>query len=241
MHSFCNSSVTKNLNSENKNMAKNQIGNIRAGSTFAGYIPHTDEQKAALAAFKGLAEQLVAAASGFKPGVNPLSNASLFTMVSGPGTGKTHLMEAMLNYIRENSPELLKHIYLFRDNFTHATMTAVGDYSFDGKPIIFIDDLFSEHQSVNSLHPATEITGAMNFLSYAYENRCLVVITCNFPFVSGILPRIQERDKVGRIYSRCQEMFASAGEFHIKGPDYRTILAQKAAENKGPVPTLRFG
>jgi len=210
----------------------NAIQSVRPYSTFASYVVKTPEQEQAKAAFMQLSEALVQGAPQFQSGQNPIPNAAIYSMAGGPGIGKTHLMEAVINDVHQRAPDLFNSLFLMRENFTHATMTAIFDHTFGRKPIILIDDLYSDTQSVEKISPGGVI-GMMNFISYAYENRCLVLTTCNFPFLSGVLEKVKQEDKVGRVYSRCQEMFSRGGEFEIKGPDHRQTLAAQAGKSGG--------
>jgi DNA replication protein DnaC len=210
-------------------MSENALKSVRPKSSFDSYKPQTEEQKEALAWMSGMADWLISLQDSFAGGSNPLEDGTLFFLSGQPGTGKTHLLEAVINDIRERAPELLDSIYLFRDKFTSKFCSGVYEFSFDRKPIIFLDDLFSEHQSIGDLHDATDIPAISSLISQAYERRWLVVATSNFPLMSGILDRIKKVDKVGRISSRCEEIITGRGqEFEIKGPDYRAIIASQA-------------
>jgi len=55
----------------------------------------------------------------------------------------------------------------------------LGYFRFEGKPIFAIDDLFSEHQDVDSLHPRTDLDVFSKFLFDTYEKRRLVITSSN--------------------------------------------------------------
>jgi hypothetical protein len=70
----------------------------------------------------------------------------------------------------------------------------------------------------------------MSFIQMIYESRRFVIITCNFPFKTGILQRVEQIDTIGRITSRLKEITAGSGEIYLSGKDYREILS---LENQG--------
>jgi DNA replication protein DnaC len=224
----------------------NDIRNIRPDATFDNFEPATETQSKIRDTCEGLAQSLIDAAPGYANGNNPLKNGAFFVLSSAPGRGKTHLLEAMVNKIGEEAPDLLDSTFLLRDDFTlHTISGGASPLTFNHKSIILIDDLFSKYHSLDDLHAATDLKNFMDLIASAYENRWFVMVTSNFPIVEGLLPRIAEIDKVGRITSRCKEILtARAGEFILDGDDYREVLMQKALaerEKSGDnVPKLEF-
>lgn len=222
-------------------MSKNAINTVRPNSLFSNFSPQTPEQEEALRTFRNMADTIVSNEASFGHSGSPFTDGSLWVVSGKPGTGKTHLLEALINEVVSRAPSLRSQMYLLRDSLTrHGVGTGIHDYSVDSKPIIFIDDAFADHHSVETLHVRTDLQILMSLITYVYESRSLCLVTTNFPFLNGILPRIKEADPVGRIYSRCQEILvARAGEMEIKGPDYREIIAiQTLAERGRKMPTV---
>lgn len=230
-------------------MDSNRITDVRPDSTFDKFVPQTDSQRDAMTAMQTIADQLVAASDYItESGISsPFNAASMFVLAGGPGRGKTHLLESVINEVGQKAPGVLSKMYLCRNKLYSAMAGGlVYEGMFDDCPIVLLDDLFSNVSSPSKLHPSTEIAPLMNFIAWCYEKRVLTIATSNFSFLEEILPRIKQADPVGRIYSRCQEvMVAHAGEVVIDGPDYREILAQEALARRkrpgGGLPKLTFG
>lgn len=206
---------------------ENFISQIRPNSTFASFEIYQNEQIAALEGMKALADQLVNNASVIEGREYPFALGQVIFLWSEPGHGKSHLLEAFAQHLLDGAPALAKSIYLARDSFTLRHIASVDLY--DRRPIVLIDDLFSEYQSVSQLHTATDLPCLMKFLASVYERRTMVIATSNFPMLGdgGILEAIAKVDKVGRILSRCEELLASSGEIYLPGKDYRKVIAQK--------------
>lgn len=199
---------------------ENSIGRVRPAVSFEAYKPETPEQEHVLILMKDLTGQLASGAERITSEESPFSNPMWIMLHGKPGTGKTHLIEAMVNELRINAPGVLARTHLSRDNFTYANMTSANDYG--GKPILIIDDLFSDVDSVNALSTGA-ISALKNFVMDSYEKNRLIVSTCNFPMKDGILPRIKAADPVGRITSRLAELLSYSGELEVKGPDHRLM------------------
>jgi len=211
----------------------NEIDNIRPTSRFDGYKPSTDIQSQALQTMQGLAQNFIHLKDQFAKSSNPFASGAFFVLSGGPGRGKSHLLEALIQDVSEHAPNVKDRMFLLRKSFVSHTITGVGKQTFNDCPIVLIEDLFSDHQSVESLHPATDIKYLSQYIAYAYDNRVVTIATCNFPFMDGILPKIQEVDKVGRISSRCAELITvNSGEFKMDGPDYRMVMAKEALNRR---------
>lgn len=216
----------------------NEINNIRPTSRFDTYKPSTDSQRQAIETIQAISDQLVGLKDQFARSANPFASGAMFVLTGGPGRGKSHLLEALVHDVAERAPSVVEKMFLLRKSFVSHTITGVGKHTFGNSPIVLIDDLFSEHQSVSSLHPATDIKYLSQYIAFAYENRIVTIATCNFPFMSGILPRIEESDKVGRIASRCAELITvNSGEFQMDGPDYRRVMAEEALKQRSSQPS----
>lgn len=211
----------------------NEITNIRPTSRFDTYKPNTESQRDAMQTLQAISDQFVGLKDQFSRNANPFGSGAIFVLSGGPGRGKSHLLEALIQDVTERAPNVVDNMFLLRKSFVHHTITGITKDTFGNRPIVLIDDLFSEHQSVSSLHPSTDIKYLSQYIAYAYENRIVTIATCNFPFMDGILPKIEEVDKVGRIASRCAELItANSGEFQIDGPDYRRIMAEEALRRR---------
>ena len=207
-------------------MAENKIWQARSTPTFENFEALSDDRNKLLDLLIKIANNILAKKDLVLKEEFPFEHARMLILWGKPGRGKTHLIEALINFIKMNAPDLLKKIYLSRSNFTHDNMTFATRY--DDLPIIIIDDIYSEALTSDSLHPATDLKAFMNFVMDIYEKRRLVIITSNFPFKEGILKKVQLADPQGRVTSRIQELFRSAGEFEVVGDDFR----KRENENK---------
>lgn len=206
----------------------NSISQVRPKSTFDDFEPSTPERQKLLSVMQGLAAQMVDKRSKIAKEKYPFDAAKLIILWGKPGRGKTHLIEALINRLRVEAPELLQKIFLSREDFT--LMNIAGLHSYDNLPIIILDDLFVRHQDVSQLHPATDIEIFMKFIMKIYDERRLVIVTTNFPFKDGILRRVREVDKIGRVASRLDEILSKSGEIEVQGEDFRKKLVGSAEE-----------
>lgn len=173
-----------------------------------------------------LVEQLVSYQEVIASERHPFADASLLFVYGAPGRGKTHLVEAFINELRMRAPRVYKRLVLSRGRFCFDYQ--IGDNPYYDAPIVVIDDMFHNKMSVFALHPATEIEVFMKFIGDLYDRRRLVLVTSNFSLIEGgILQRVKEVDKVGRIISRAAEVLSYCGEFRLEGPDCREIIAIK--------------
>ena len=206
----------------------NSIDQVRKTSTFESFNPQNKVQEEAKTTMQKLVSKIVAKVKLASGKLN-FDHARLISISGEPGLGKTHLLEAFINEFRNNDIDPENLIYLSRGNFTLDNISKISD--FDQKPIIVIDDLFSEHQSVEPLGPTTDLDCLSKFLSFAYEDRRLIITSSNLA-LGEILKRVEEIDKIGRINSRANEMMAGLPEIKVEGKDYRTIIAETLAKSK---------
>lgn len=206
---------------------QNRIEQVRPTSTFDSWQTTTADQVELKANMLQLANSLLAQAERIKSETWPFDHARMIILWGKTGRGKTHLIEALINHIKGHDSELLEQIWLARENFTLANI-AGGD-AYGERPIVIIDDLWAEHDSMNELHCSPEIKVFNEFVRMIYEERRLVILTSNFPLTRGILEKVQDADKTGRIFSRLQELVAHSGEIEVTGSDYREKLAQADA------------
>lgn len=209
----------------------NCINQIRPNSTFDNFEIYQEEQLTAVMAMKQLAQQIVNNAQRIHGQEYPFPFGKVIFLWSEPGHGKSHLLESFAAYILAEAPQLAASLYLSRDNFTLRHIASTDLY--DKCPIVMIDDLFSEEQSVKDLHPATDLPCLMKYLAAVYERRTLVIATSNFQMLGnhGIIERIRSVDKVGRILSRCEELLSSSGEVYLPGKDFRKVIAERRRGN----------
>lgn len=145
------------------------------------------------------------------PGEN--SNNPLF-IYGGSGLGKTHLMNAIGNYIFENRPDL-KTIYVACESFVNEFISAIQHNGYDrfrnkyrNCDFLFIDDIqFIEDKEQTQI----EFFNTFNSL---YENNCNIVITCDKPPQS--LVKLEER---------LRTRFSSGLIVDIQKPNFETRLA----------------
>lgn len=209
----------------------NEINNVRPTSRFDTYVAKTETQVHALRTMQAIAGNFLSLRNKFSECSNPFVGGAFFVLSGRPGTGKSHLLEALVTDVGEKAPNVLDHMFLLRRDFSLQTASGVTKGTF-GRPIVLIDDLFREHQSVSDLS-RFDIQCLSNYIAYAYDNRLVTVATCNFPFMDGILARIEAHDKVGRISSRCAELIAvHSGEVQMDGPDHRRAMAEEALKKR---------
>lgn len=211
-------------------MSKNCIPQVREHSTFESFDARAPERHAALDAARGLAEKLAAMRDQILADPHPFKRARIFAFWGKPGRGKTHLVEALVNHLKQVAPDIVEKIWLSRSDFTLDNITR-PPVPYGGAPIVILDDLFVEFQDVSELHPATDVECFMRFVRQMYEERRIVIVTTNFPFTKGILVRVAECDPSGRTASRLAEMLAPSSEIEITGADYRTLAAEKADDD----------
>jgi chromosomal replication initiation ATPase DnaA len=210
---------------------ENHIDQVRPGSTFDSYRPSTPQQAKARNLLLEVAKQLRANVKKFaelppaKYGErthSPFPKAGLISLWGGTGTGKTHLMEALVNYQKQAAPAVYSEICLSRKDFTIDNMVRPNAY--EGKPVVLVDDLYSKEQGLQDLS-SHDIKVFMEWVGAIYESRRLVILTSNFSILgpNGIEKKVKEMDKIGRVTSRLTEMLAGAKEAHVDGPDHRLI------------------
>jgi predicted ATPase len=205
----------------------NCVGAVRPESTFERYQPQTPAQREARLQLQRLADGLVAHEAAILASEHPFPRARLIFLWGTPGTGKTHLVEALINRVREKAPRLLHahKLHLSRNDFTLEHVANVSTY--EDAPIVVIDDLWSAHASLDRLN-TVDLRCFIAFVSSIYDRRTLVLATSNFAILDGILPLVRKQDPLGRATSRLDELLAGSGEIHLEGPDHRRIHAERA-------------
>lgn len=208
----------------------NKISQVRPGSTFEAFEVYDPEQQKVVDLLTKVADQLVARADRVARDEFPFDNGKVLFLWSEPGFGKTHLVEAFVNRVKAARPELLKRMVLSRGRFYFDFQINDNPY---GVPIVIVDDMFHDKQSVADLHPATELASFMKFVTMVYERRVLAIVTSNFSLLQGgIVDRVKAVDKVGRIVSRMEELLSASGEIHLSGKDFRKELASRRKDGE---------
>ena len=209
--------------------AENAIHAIRSNATFETFEVTNDDQMNAVECLSMLADSIAKKAPDilFKP--NPFDYGRFVFLVGKPGRGKTHLVEAFANRLKQKAPALVKGNKIFFDRARFTLRHVLGDHGsdYDGAPVVICDDLWSEHATLAKVdHDATYF---MRYVFGAYERRSLTIFTSNFPVRDGIEKLVAARDPVGRVTSRLRELLHSSAELTISGDDYRRTLAQQRA------------
>ncbi len=215
--------------------ARNEIRQIRPQSQFSTFEVYDPErQQPVIDMMINLADQIIAHQESILSNPHPFPHARWLSFHGEVGTGKTHLIEAMINRILAGAPKLVDKIYLSRNSFYYDNQCGANDYGHC--PILIYDDLFSEHQSLDGLCTATDLPAFMKWAAAMYDRRMLIITASNFPLMTGpktILTRVASVDQVGRALSRTKEMLARSGEWEIVGKDYREELARRSSKGAG--------
>ncbi len=213
-----------------KSYGENRLSQVRPNCTFQNFEIYSQEQRPIVARLQDLAEQIIRKRDLILRNEFPFDNGRIMFMTSPPGHGKTHLAEAVINHIAEKAPQLLSKVVLSRGSFYSDHQVGACDYG--GAPIVIIDDIFADRQSIDQLHPRTDMQAFMSFITMLYERRIFALITSNFRLMGedgGILGRLESCDQVGRVLSRCKQVLAASGEIVLPGRDFREELAQRHA------------
>jgi chromosomal replication initiator protein len=155
---------------------------------------------------------------------NPGTAYNPFFIYGGVGLGKTHLMQAIGNYIYENSES--KIIYTTAENFTNEFIQTLqenrmGMGSFKNKyryvDILLIDDI---HFFENKWETQEELFHTFNAL---YDAKKQIVFTCDRP-----------ASELKKINDRLRSRFERGLNVDLQPPNYETRFAilKKKIENK---------
>lgn len=205
----------------------NHIDEVRPTSTFKSFIPQTDEQ--AMTA-QGL-EKLTTQIGERLRSVGEFDHARVVGIHGGPGRGKTHLTEAMINRLREM--EVADRVWLVRGEDAPYALKQHALSEDATKRVFIVDDLFSRFPALARVD-TWNLGNFTESLLQIYERRLFLITTSNFS-TAGIKQRITaDIDPVGRVKSRLAEM--TVRDITLDGPDYREILAQQRNENEGGDP-----
>ncbi|MDR2403465.1 MAG: chromosomal replication initiator protein DnaA [Spirochaetaceae bacterium] len=153
---------------------------------------------------------------------NPGTSYPVFLIYGGVGLGKTHLMQAIGNYIYENSDS--KVIYITAENFMNEFIQALKDdkmSAFKNKyryvDVLLIDDI---HFFENKWETQEELFHTFNTL---YDAKKQIVFTCDRP-VSDLK----------KITDRLKSRFERGLNVDLQPPNYETRYAilKKKVETK---------
>lgn len=226
---------------------KNQIQDIRPDCTFANYVAQNENQTSAAQHLQSLTQLLVdnrgmfASAStsrsfGAAARSSPFPNGMIVFIHGTPGTGKTHLVEAVVNKLKSEAPEVLDDVFFYRGELQYPILDGSDNLHLDygHKSIIMLDDLYANKQSLNHADSA-DYKRISAFLTMVYEKRCLVIVSSNFSMADEMVPFIKKHDQIGRLSSRVEELMGGRGfSIDTSGPDYRVKIAAEMKKTQAP-------
>jgi len=245
-------------------MLYNQIHNVRPDSTFENFLPQDQTQETALATMKELASHIAenkgifGAKRGEAPSLlsrffnftardlckdndphdnrpsSPFLHGSLFILSGSTGRGKTHLVEALMNRLRQTAPKAHEDIFFYKKSlFSLETGGGFRKTLTDNRNIIIFDDPFPESYSDQDLNKMTDISSFKALIEYLYEEKIVCILNTNFDFATHSIPLLQQgANENDKIVSRARELFArGGGGLVLEGPDYREIIATQQQEN----------
>ncbi len=138
----------------------------------------------------------------------------------GVGLGKTHLLQAIGNYITENNPEL-KVVYVTAENFTNEFIENLRDTSKFKKKYREVDVLLVDDIHFLQKKEATQEELFHTFVELNHKNK-QIVFTCDRPI-----------NELTDITERLKTRFSSGLNVDLRPPEYEIRLAiarQKNAE-----------
>ena len=169
-----------------------------------------------------------AQAASFAVAQNPAVAHNPLFIYGGVGLGKTHLMMAIGNYIKEHDPSK-KVLYISAENFTSEMVDAVQTQKmkefrekFRSIDVLLVDDIQFIAKGEKS---AEEFFHTFEFL---YQSNKQIVLTCD-----------SAPNEMLRVAERLKSRFSWGIVSRIDPPDYETriaILKQKAEENRIIIP-----
>lgn len=203
-------------------LEKGTLSNIRPNSTFENFDPQNEEMGKIKDGLERLSNDISRrVVSGKNILVPGLDTGKIINLQGNPGLGKTHLLEAIVNFLKNKGVEIrdLESLIYFDRQFG---TTSLIDQN---HPIVLIDDLFKNTQSAGDLNDY-QIKDFSKLVTRVYEEQILLVTSTNLDVMS-ILNRVEELDRVGRVSSRMKELTnGGVSNFELTGDDYRGILAE---------------
>ncbi len=160
------------------------------------------------------------------------SNFNPLFMYGGSGLGKTHLVQAVANFIRRNSPKT-RFLYVQCEQFVNEFINAISTRNYEGFrnkyrniDVLLIDDIqFIEGKE----QMQEEFFHTFNTL---YESGKHIILTCDKPPQS-----------LASLEARLRTRFSSGLIVDIQPPDYETrvvILKRQASMHRVTVPEEVF-
>lgn len=215
----------------------NKLKEVRPSNNFSSFEAQSESQRTVSGLLQGLTNQVIDCREAIANTAQPFSEPCLFFLWGEPGRGKTHLVEAFVNKIRSEAPDVYRRMIMSRGSFYFDYQTSDNPYG--DAPIVVIDDMFHDKMSVGDLQPSTEIAAFMRFITDLYDRQRLVIVTSNFPLIEGgIMERVAAVDKIGRTISRAAEVMSRAGEYKLEGQDFRQELVRRRRSERNTGVTL---
>lgn len=160
---------------------------------------------------------------------NPGTAYNPFLVYGGVGLGKTHLMQAIGNYIYEYSNTNTKIIYITAETFTNefvqalqSNKTAAFKNKYRFVDVLLVDDI---HFLQNKIETQEELFHTFNAL---YDANKQMVFTCDRPV-----------SELKHLSDRLRSRFERGLTVDLQPPDYETrlaILKKKAEARNGTIP-----
>ena len=204
----------------------NMIASVRRDATFQAYNPTHPSQEVAVNLLKRLVTGLVNKESSIVSSPRPFERGRMVFLQGPPGLGKTHLLEAVVNALREQAPRLHEATVLVPGKLFAVTVRSFEEEIYAPAKIILLDDLFQTHSSIDDVS-GHEIGLVSNWVMSLYEHGQLAILSSNHS-LDALMTRVEMNDKVGRVKSRLHEMMAGVGRLVLEGDDYRVKLAESS-------------
>lgn len=204
----------------------NMIDSVRRNATFQAYSPTHPSQEAAANHLNRLVTGLVAKQASIMCAPRPFERGRMIFLQGPPGLGKTHLLEAVVNALREQAPELHKATVMIPGNTFTTTVCSLDEEIYAPAKIVLLDDLFQKYSSISDLS-SYEMGLLRTWIMSLYERGQLAILSSNHS-LDALMALVEQSDKVGRVKSRLHEMMAGVGRLVLEGDDYRVKLAESA-------------
>lgn len=212
----------------------NALANEKFAGTFGGFTIYNDGQKPVVELLQRLSDKVVDYAAQLVADENPFEEGKILSIVSPPGRGKTHLVEAFINRLKEAEPRVLSRVLHTTNLQQYRRCPACGTDHIE-VPIVIGDDLFKANSDATGVAQLSEddVKWFQDLATYTWENRRFMIITCNFPVLEPMFQRIRALDMVGRGASRLNGLIAASKEVTLPGVDYRNKMATEARASAG--------
>lgn len=195
---------------------------MRSHTTFDNYQAATPSQEAALSHISGLAQAILLNLKENKGSLVP-RGSQLVILEGNPGTGKSHLIEALHRTIPVK--DQYKPISFIVDKPLGYVFTVMSPVFVSDAKVVLIDDLL---QSEGTNLTQMELSTLSAFLYMAYQNNMIVVAGTNHSaenLIQQVIAYDQRKDSIGRLESRLQEMTRKGQNIlKIEGPDGRESI-----------------